>query len=192
LFEIKALLITQGSPRGRLILKNSGLTVIVLAAGVLFSLPAEAESLCDLLPASKVKALLNLSDTLVAVPNTEWRNGCDYSVPHSSQPIVEAESTDDTGMDSIALTNHVSVLNDDDQRVSGIGNAAIYTDDGHEQDPSAPAVSYNRQSLIFRTDEKIVDFVVTCSGNGPTELAVLSLGKFAASEPLDSLKDPPN
>lgn len=161
-------------------------------AGILFSFPAKAQSLCDLIPASKVKALLHLNDTLIAAPNTEWGNGCDYSTPHANQPIVEAETTDDTGMDSLALTNHVSSLNDDDQRVSRIGEVAIYTDDDHEQDPSAPTVYYTRQSLIFRTDEKIVDFVVMYPGNGLTEVAVLSLGKFAASEPLDSLKDPPN
>jgi hypothetical protein len=174
------------------ILKNSGLMAVLLAAGLLVPAIAAAQSLCDLMPASKVKALLDLNATLLAVPDTEWGNGCDYNIPHDSEPFVQADTSDDRGMDSLELTNHDSSLNDDDHRVSGIGELAIYTDDDHAQDPATPTVYYTRQSLIFRADEKIVDFVIMSSGKGPTEAEVLSLGKFAASEPLDSLKDPPN
>ena len=165
---------------------------VLLAAGLLVPAIAAAQSLCDLIPASKVKTLLDLNTALLAVPDTEWGNGCDYSIPHASEPTVEADASDDSGMDSLELSNHDSSLNDDDRRISGIGELAIYTDDNHAQDPANPSVYVTRQSLIFRTDEKIVDFVILSSGNSPTEAEVISLGKFAASEPLDSLKDPPN
>ena len=178
--------------RVRIIPINNRLIAGLFAVSLLFPLAAEAQSLCNLLPASKVKSLLDFNQALVAAPDMDWGNGCDYSLPHASQPVVEAETSDDTGMDSLALTNHADSLNDDDQRVTGIGEVAIYTDDDHEQDPSAPTVFYTRQSLIFRTDDKIVDFVIISSSRGPTEAEVLALGKFVASEALDSLKDPPN
>jgi hypothetical protein len=164
----------------------------LLAAGLLVPAIAAAQSLCDLIPAAKVEALLDLNARLVAAPDTDWGNGCDYSIPHSSEPIVEADTSDDIGIDSLELTNHESSLNDDDQQISGIGEMAIYTEDDHAQDPATPAVDYTRQSLIFRTDEKIVDFVIMTYRKSPSEAEVLSLGKFAASQPLDSLKDPAN
>jgi hypothetical protein len=164
----------------------------LLAACVSVPAIAGAQSLCDLLPAPKVKALLDLNMTLLAVPDTEWGNGCDYSIPHASEPTVEADDSDDSGMDSLELTNHDASLNDDDHRISGLGELAIYTDDTHAQDPANPSVYVTRQSLIFRTDEKIIDFVIMSTSNSPTEAEVISLGKFAASEPLDNLKDPAN
>ncbi len=163
---------------------------IGFALSILFVVPAQAEGLCDLVPATTVKALLGISETLVASPDTEWGNGCDYMIPHTGLPIVEAIASDDTGMDSIALTNHVAALNDDDQIVTGIGDAAIYTDDGNAQNPSTPTVSYTRQSLIFREQNKIVDFVVMTTHNPPPEAAILSLGKFISLEPVGHLKDP--
>jgi hypothetical protein len=162
------------------------------AIGVLFSLPAHAQSFCDLVPAATVKAMLHISDKLVAAPDTEWGNGCDYSIPNRDVPVVEAIASDDTGMDSIALTNHADAPNDDDKLVTGVGEAAIYTDDHNAQDPSTPSVSYTRQSLIFRQQDKIVDFVVMTTHNPPPESAILSLGKFISQQPVDNLKDPPN
>jgi hypothetical protein len=163
-----------------------------LATAGWFSLPAEAQSLCDLLPAATVKATLNLNTSLLASPDMDWGNGCDYTALQGKQPVVSADSSDDTGMDSIALTNHVAAPNSDDQLVSGIGKAAIYTDDPHEPDPAMPNIYVTRQSLIFRTEDKIVDFVVMTSSNSPTETAILALGKLAASESIDELKDSPN
>jgi hypothetical protein len=178
--------------RSRIVPLDNRLVAALFAASLLFPVSAQAQSLCDLLPALKVKSILDIRAALAASQNMEWGNGCDYSIPQASQPVVEAEASDDTGMDSLALTNHAASLNDDDQRVSGIGEVAIYTDDPHAQDPSAPTVFYTRQSLIFRTEDKIVDFVIISNSDAPTEAEVLSLGKFAASEPLDSLKDPQN
>ena len=166
--------------------------IISLTAGVLFSLPATAQSLCDLIPAATVKSTLSLKEALVASPNTEWGNGCDYNVPQGKEPVVSADSSEDTGMDSIALTNHVADPNSDDKLIWGFSKAAVYTDDDHETDPSTPGIYYTRQSLIFRTKDKIVDFVVMTSGTSPTEAEILSLGKLAASKPIDKLKDPPN
>jgi hypothetical protein len=166
--------------------------ILACAIGGLLSHAAQAQSLCDLLPAATVKAALNIKEPLVAVPDTEWGNGCDYSTPQGGQPVVEALASDDIGMDSIALTNHVASLNDDDQLVKGIGEAAIYTKDAHDQDPSTPSIYYNRQSLIFRTDKKIVDFVVMTNGDTPRESDIIALGKLLAAQPIDSMKDPSN
>jgi len=156
----------------------------------LSTLPAPAQSLCDMMPAATVKALLHLGRDLAATPDTEWGNGCDYNIPNGALPVVEAITSDDTGMDSIALTNHVASLNDDDQLVTGIGEAAIYTQDTNAQDPSTPGISYTRQSLIFRDQDKIVDFVVMTTQHPPTEADVLSLGKFISLEPVGKLQDP--
>jgi hypothetical protein len=59
---------------------------------------AQAQSLCDLLPAPAVKATLGLTGDLSAKPNTEGGNGCDYKGAAVGPTTVIADSSDDAGM----------------------------------------------------------------------------------------------
>ncbi len=58
---------------------------------------ANAQSLCDLMPAAQVQSTLGLTTPLTATPNTEGGNGCDYKDAAAGPVIVMADSSDDSG-----------------------------------------------------------------------------------------------
>jgi hypothetical protein len=71
--------------------------LLALAGCELLANCAQAQSLCDLLPATVMKSALGLTGDLSAKPNTEGGNGCDYKSAAVGPTTVIADSSDDAG-----------------------------------------------------------------------------------------------
>jgi hypothetical protein len=70
-----------------------------------------------------------------------------------------------------------------EERVSGIGEAAVYFDN----------TSTRRQGIFFRAKGKYVILYVNASGPGEfPKAAVVSLATLVISKPIDTLKAPPS
>jgi hypothetical protein len=151
---------------------------------------AQAQSLCDLLPAPAVKATLGLTGDLSAKPNTEGGNGCDYKGAAVGPTTVIADSSDDGGMVKMIFDQRMKMLGSGGQAVSGVGDAAYYEERDNQQIPRFPGQEFTQQSLVFRAKGKILSFIVMTPGNGLPKSAILSLGALAISKPINTLKDP--
>jgi hypothetical protein len=161
------------------------LSLIVLAtSGSLLAVPASAQSFCDLVPASEVKAALGVTGNLVGKPTREGGNGCAYATGEANVPnVVDADSSDYVGIIKTVADARFASPGPNEERIPGLGEAAIYTSNtyGH------------RQSIFFRAKGKYVNLYVSAGGtNGVPKAAILSLAALVISKPINTLKDPPS
>jgi len=182
--------------RGGLLMRSRALVnyavtlLIALGSCGLLGPCAWAQSLCDVLPASAVKATLGLAGDLSAKPNTEGGNGCDYKGAAVGPTTVIADSSDDGGMVRMIFDQRMKMLGSGGQAISGVGDAAYYEEKRNQQIPRFPGQEFTQQSLVFRAKGKIVSFIVMTPGNGLSKPAILALGGLAISKPINTLKDP--
>jgi hypothetical protein len=164
---------------------NLKMSLVVLAAsGALWSVPASAQSFCDLVPASEVKAALGITGNLMGKPTREGGNGCAYSTGEANVPnVVDANSSDYAGIIKTVADTRFASPGPNEERVSGLGEAAIYTSNTYS----------HRQSIFFRAKGKYVNLYVSAGGtNGVPKAAIISLATLVVSKPINTLKDPPS
>src|SRR5580658_5706508 len=143
------------------------LTALVASACWL-AVPARALDFCDLVPASAVKSALGISGNLVGKPTRNGGNGCAYTTGEPNTPdVVDANSSDYAGLiKTIADSRFGSSLGPNEERVSGVGEAAVYTS----------KTNGNRQGIFFRAKGKYVNLYVSAGGsNGVPKSAIVSL-----------------
>ncbi|MGO8858325.1 MAG: hypothetical protein ACLQO1_21830 [Steroidobacteraceae bacterium] len=158
--------------------------------GVLLAATAQAQSFCDLVPASAVAATLGIPANFAAKPNVQGGNGCDYKGEAGKPDIAVADASDDSGMMKTLSDMRFKSLGPNDERVSGIGDAAIYYGKTVAY-PRLAEPQYFQQGIVIRAKGKYVSFEVTLPGNkGVPKAAMLSLGQLIVSKPIDTLKDP--
>ena len=161
---------------------NVGMVIFAASWG-LVGARAQAVSFCDLVPASAVASTLGITVVLVAKPDADDPNRCDYKGQGNSPSVdVVALSTLDAGFTKTLADSRFANMSSSagEERVSGIGDAAIY---------------WNRVNLqlgmLIRTKGKYVTFTVsTYNAKGLPKDAILSLGRLIVSKPLDTLKYP--
>jgi hypothetical protein len=164
--------------------------LLALAGCELLANCAQAQSLCDLLPATVMKSALGLTGDLSAKPNTEGGNGCDYKSAAVGPTTVIADSSDDAGIIRTIFDQRMKMLVPGGQAISGVGDVAYYEEKKNQQIPKFPGQNFTQQSLVFRAKGKIVSFIVMTPGDGVLKSALLALGALAISKPINTLKDP--
>jgi hypothetical protein len=167
-----------------MILRNQLGLVVLAASGALWALPADAQSFCDLVPASEVKAALGVAGNLVGKPTREGGNGCAYSTGEANVPnVVDANASDYVGIIKTIADTRFASPSPNEERITGLGEAAMYTSDTYS----------HRQSIFFRAKGKYVNLYVSAGGaKGVPKAAILSLAALVISKPINSLKDPPS
>jgi hypothetical protein len=162
----------------------------LVAVATLGAAAAQAQSLCDLMPAAAVKSALGLNGNLTAKPNTQGGNGCDYKLDGAIATTVIADSSDAAGMVGTIFDQRLKQLGFGAQLVPGLGDAAFYVVKPNQNLPTDHTQSYTQQSLVFRAKGKIVSFIVMTPGAGVPKAALLSLGTLTIAKPINTLKDP--
>ena len=101
-----------------------------------------------------------------------------------------ADSSDYLGLiKTVADARFASPLGGYEERVSGVGEAAIY---GARRVDYPKYGVYFQQDMIFRAKGKYVNFTVTTAGaSGVPKAVILSLAAFVIAKPINTLKDPP-
>jgi hypothetical protein len=151
---------------------------------------ARAQSLCDLLPASAVKAALGITTELTATPNTGGGNGCDYKTPAAGPTAVTANTGDDSGFKRMMFDQLMKTSSPGKKAVSGLGDEAFYEERRDQQIPKYPGVRFTQQSVVFRAKGKLISLIVMLPGNGVPESSMMSFARLALSEPINTLKEP--
>jgi hypothetical protein len=164
------------------------LPILFLVTGA--SIPAAAQSLCDLVPPATVKSTLGITVSLTATPNTEGGNGCDYKGASTGPITIRADALSDTGIYKTIFDQRLRKLGPSEQLVAGIGDAAYYDLKQDQQIPKYQGVNFTQQAIVFRAKGKIVNFILMIPGDGVPKASMLALANFAISKPIDTLKDP--
>jgi hypothetical protein len=170
----------------RIFLSPVALVAIVPA---LFTIPASAQSFCDLVPASAVSTALGVPN-LTAKPNTTGGNGCDYRTKPGAPAAVIADSSDYTDIYKTIFDQRLARLSHGDTLLQGVGDAGYYSFQDGQNVPSDLTQSYTKQSIVFRAKGKIVSFIIFLPGKGLPKTAVLALGQMTAAKPINTLKSP--
>jgi sugar lactone lactonase YvrE len=141
------------------------------------------------LPASAVQSALGLATPLTATPDTDGGNGCDYKGAAPGPIVVMADTSDSSGIVGTMFNQQLTKLGPNATLLSGVGEAAYYSESHHQQIPRYPGVAFSKQDLAFRAKGKIVSFVCTFRGNGVPKSAAIALAQLALSKPINTLKD---
>jgi hypothetical protein len=162
---------------------------VVIAIGAVSSIPLTAQSFCDLVPAAVVQSTLGITTPLIATPNTDGGNGCDYKGKAAGPIWVKADDTDYTGMYKTIEDQQFTQLPDGAKLVPGLGDKAYYSED-HDQNIAGYQLNYTKQALVFVAKGKIVSFIFMLLDKGAPKANVLALGKYALAKPIETLKMP--
>ena len=170
--------------------KNVFAFLFALPCAALLAAPVFAQNFCDLVPAAAVKSNLGITIKLEAKPITEGGNGCHYIESNKAPITLVANTSDASGMSGDMFTQRLASLGPNAQLIQGLGEAAYYSQQGNEQMPKFPGVTYTQQRIVFRAKGRIVSLLVTTPGSGIPKEALESLANFVASKALDTLIDP--
>jgi hypothetical protein len=157
---------------------------------VALAVPASAQSFCNVVAASEVKAALGLAGNLTAKPNTEGGNGCDYTLDGAVTTTVKADASDAAGMVGTIFDIRLKNLGPDAQIVSGVGETAYYDYRTGQNIPKDHTQAYTQQSIVFRAKGKIVSYIILTPKKGVPKAGVLALGTLTVAKPINTLKDP--
>jgi hypothetical protein len=146
--------------------------------------------LCELVPAAVVQSPLGIPVTLTAAPNTQGGNGCDYKGASNGPITLTADTISDAGVYKTIFDQRLRSMGPTQHLVSGVGDAAYYDLKQGQQIPKYLGVNFTQQSIVFRTEGKIVNFILMIPGDGGPKASMLALATYTISKPIDRLKDP--